>query len=319
MRYQEDDDEYVTSPMTQLSRPSTMSSVGSIPDFPIPMMPPPPAAAGPRKSANLGPPPSARRGVSSYYSQPSYVSPIPEESLRSPPSRGSYASSAAIPSIWGTESLGSVYDDRYDDRGFGHDTIEEGRESRESNINDNDDAELIRSASLGKRAKPSMVTTKSTDKLDTLQLAPAPQQKSKLERMGVVTAATVATQAAMTAPRSDQGQQESFWPMKKTDSPLAGGTGFIDKSSSSSDNESPTVARAVTTDDRSPMPVPSSKGTEPQAKNMLGAYNAASSLQPGGSNTRLELRVLGSVDYQPYEDHHGWISMLFALQRQEVA
>lgn len=285
-RYQDDDDDMITSPMTQSSRPSTISSVGTIPDFPIPI--PPPPAGGPRRSANLGPPLTSRRGASSYYSQASYVSPIPEESPRSQPSHGSYASSAAIPSSWGEESPSYDYDNKYDerDRGFGHDVIEEGRESRESN--DNDDTGLIRSASLGKRAKPSMITTKSSDRMESQRPSPALQQKSKLERIGVVegAAAGVATWAAMNAaaPKlNDGGQRGAVWPIVgNINSPLAGGTGLIDKSTSSSETEVPGVARAVTTDRRAPAQAFTSNRSEPQLKDMLGAYNAASSLQPGG-------------------------------------
>ncbi|PFH58467.1 hypothetical protein XA68_13625 [Ophiocordyceps unilateralis] len=95
----------MASPLDSSSRRTT-SSVGSIPDFPIPSgsftFPVPP-----RRSA-LGPPPSSRRGMSSMYSNLSFVSPIPEESPRKesprPRSHESYASSAAIPETWGTGS-----------------------------------------------------------------------------------------------------------------------------------------------------------------------------------------------------------------------
>lgn len=286
MRYQDDEVESpsVTSPMTQSSRPSTISSVGTIPDFPVPMPPPPPGP--PRRSANLGPPPSSRRGASSYYSQVSYVSPIPEESPRTQPSHGSYASSAAIPTSWGSDSPGYEYDDddgyeKYGrDRGFGNDVIEEGRESRESNLDDSDDRGLIRSASLGKRAKPSMITTKSSEKIEPQQRpAPQPQQKSKLERMGVLEGGMigVATGAALTAGRTRDEQRETVWPVVgNPDSPLARGTGLIDKSTSSSENEVPQVSKAVTADKSEPVP------SRPGATAILGAYNAASSLQPPG-------------------------------------
>ncbi|PHH68233.1 hypothetical protein CDD80_148 [Ophiocordyceps camponoti-rufipedis] len=103
----------------------TVSSVGSIPDFPLPggsfNFPAPP-----RKTA-LGPPPSSRRGMSSMYSSFSFVSPIPEESPRRvsprPRSHESYASSAAIPETWGTGSplpspadSNSFFDDSVSDR-----------------------------------------------------------------------------------------------------------------------------------------------------------------------------------------------------------
>lgn len=104
---------------TNGSRPSTTatgSSTASIPDFPtIPSMPsipstplapsmppvppvpsmPIPTYIPPRR--NLGPPPSARRGACSYYSQTSFVPPIPEENSDT---HSSYASSHLMPTTW---------------------------------------------------------------------------------------------------------------------------------------------------------------------------------------------------------------------------
>lgn len=278
----------VTSPMTQLSRPSTISSVGTIPDFPIPV-PPPTLPGPPRRSGNLGPPPSSRRGASSYYSQASFVSPIPEESPRTIPTHLSYASSAAIPSSWGSESPGYQYDED-DHRSYENGLIEEGRESRESNGDDSDDRGLIRSASLGKRAKPSMITTRSSEKLDPTRPAATPQQsqqmqapRSKLERMGVLDSAgpgpKVATATAVMASRMKDGQRQTVWPtVGNADSPLASGTGLIDNSSSSSSTSVPTIGRAVTADEvATSHPTDSNSNVNP----ILGAYNAASSLQPG--------------------------------------
>ncbi|KAJ6785145.1 hypothetical protein PWT90_04075 [Aphanocladium album] len=54
-----------------------------------------------KKGAILGPPPSSRRGASSFYSNASFVSPIIEESPQTR-SHGSYASSAAMPENWGS-------------------------------------------------------------------------------------------------------------------------------------------------------------------------------------------------------------------------
>ncbi|KAH6855113.1 hypothetical protein B0I37DRAFT_47406 [Chaetomium sp. MPI-CAGE-AT-0009] len=129
------------------SRPSTLSSVGSIPDFPLPAQIPP---GPPRRSVNLGPPPSARRGASSFYSNASFVSPIPEESPRTR-SHASFASSAAMPDNWGSPSPGPspdfpdpVYGEGMAEEGYGEDDAEESR--------------LVRNASIGKRAKPTLVT-----------------------------------------------------------------------------------------------------------------------------------------------------------------
>jgi hypothetical protein len=89
--------------LTQSSVASEASSLGSIPDFPIPQPPMPTIQQiqQSRRMPSLGPPPSSRRGPSSYYTQMSYVSPIVEESEgRSDVTRsrhGSYASSNVFP------------------------------------------------------------------------------------------------------------------------------------------------------------------------------------------------------------------------------
>lgn len=140
------------------SRPLTQSSVGSIPDFPLPgtngLQPPPASVGPPRRSVNLGPPPSSRRGQSSFYSTASFVSPIPEESPRR--SRASIASSAAIPQSFGNGSPvyspnGSYFDDEIIEESVYGDGLEERG--------------LVRSASIGKRGKPSLVTTKTPDSM----------------------------------------------------------------------------------------------------------------------------------------------------------
>lgn len=163
-----------------LSRPSTLSSVGSIPDFPLPIQAPPPVGP-PRRSVNLGPPPSSRRGASSFYSHLSYVSPIPEESPRSR-SHTSYASSAAMPESWGTPS--PMDSPRYGDAFF-DDTIVEERspsegmsmQSMQSAPDDDDERGLVRSASVGRRGKAALVTTISregTGDVDIMSQRPSP-------------------------------------------------------------------------------------------------------------------------------------------------
>ncbi|KAK0633617.1 hypothetical protein B0T14DRAFT_416558 [Immersiella caudata] len=174
-------------PETPTSRPSTLSSVGTIPDFPLPAQIPP---GPPRRSVNLGPPPSARRGASSFYSNASYVSPIPEESPRTR-SHASYASSAAMPDSWGSPSPGPSpnYPDFYDD------TIAEEGQSVED---DEEESRLVRSASVGKRAKPTLVSST----MPRAQEEEIPSQR----------------------PRPTPVQNE----------PFRDGTGYIDNSSSSS-------------------------------------------------------------------------------------
>lgn len=267
--------EEVTSPMSPTSRQSTNSSIGTIPDFPVPMFPPaslqPPTSS--RKNnggGGLGPPPT-RRGTSSYYSQTSLVSPIPEESQTSDKAHDSYASSAAIPVMWnGDSSRLDDYDDiedNYEGRGYGsgywpHETIEEGRESRESNLDDSDDRGLIRSASVGKRARPSVVTTKSVEKLGQRR-SPDGQQKSQSAK-GAVGAVGAAAAAGLTSAAMKDGQRETVWPMMGIpDSPLASGTGLIDSTSSSSENVSQlSKPNTVNSNDQSVSPMQSAASSQ---------------------------------------------------------
>ncbi|KAH6630286.1 hypothetical protein B0J18DRAFT_96176 [Chaetomium sp. MPI-SDFR-AT-0129] len=150
-----------------MSRPSTLSSVGSIPDFPLPAQ----ASLTPsRRSVNLGPPPSARRGASSFYSNASFVSPIPEESPRSR-SHLSFASSAAMPDNWGSPSPGPSPD--YPDPIYGEAISEEPGYGDE----DAEESRLVRNASIGKRAKPTLVTQAASRGIETADRdqRPAPQ------------------------------------------------------------------------------------------------------------------------------------------------
>lgn len=164
--------EYVaTTPVTASSSSRlTSSSVGTIPDFPAPVTDGP--AIPPRKSFNLGPPPSSRRGASSFYSAASFVSPIPEESPRSR-SHGSYASSAAMPDAWRPVSPmtspghpEAFYDESMTDK------------SRDSIYDEyGDESKLVRSASLGKKAKAALVDNKpvgSTSSQPAPRPAPSP-------------------------------------------------------------------------------------------------------------------------------------------------
>ena len=145
---------------TSSSRTSDLSSVGSIPDFPLPVATSPntPTTAGPpRKSVNLGPPPSARRGASSFYSTASFVSPIPEESPRSR-SYASIASSMAMPESYGeispapSSGNGAFFDDAIAEESMCSDDADESR--------------LVRSASVGKRGKPALIDTKASEKAE---------------------------------------------------------------------------------------------------------------------------------------------------------
>ncbi|KAJ4374098.1 hypothetical protein N0V83_002837 [Neocucurbitaria cava] len=213
-------------PLTTSSAASESSSLGSIPDFPIPQ--PPLAFQQVRRTPSLGPPPSARRGPSSYYTQMSYVSPIAEESetrsetLRS--RHGSYASSNVFP---------TNKDDFYPDDDLLSDddeTITSERGTISPTEHDdhrglvNQQPTLVRQASLGRRTKPSLMTIKSVDSFGSK----GSSEKKKAIAVGVG-ATAAGTGGAMLAAR-DGGSQSS----RSTN--LSNGTGLLDPSSSSSDS-----------------------------------------------------------------------------------
>lgn len=148
------DQEFNSSvPETPTSLQTASTSTASISDFPIPAGASAPAMPPARRSVTLGPPPSSRRGASSFYSNVSYVSPIPEESPRTR-SHTSFASSAAMPESWGTVSPGNspVYPDATYGGMAGTNAGESG--------GDGDGNKVVRSASLGKRGKPHIVMNK---------------------------------------------------------------------------------------------------------------------------------------------------------------
>ncbi|QKX63972.1 uncharacterized protein TRUGW13939_11145 [Talaromyces rugulosus] len=109
---------------------------GPVPYLPIQGLP------VPRQTA---PPPSSRRGRMSSFSRGTFVSPIPEEVPdRRRRKKGSFASSAAIPSSWGSGVPASDILDYYD--------------SGDDAEHDADPTTIVRHASLGKRGKPSLRT-----------------------------------------------------------------------------------------------------------------------------------------------------------------
>jgi hypothetical protein len=270
----------ITSPISQVSRQSTVSSVGSIPDFPVPIIGPP------RRSTHLGPPPSARRGASSYYSQATFVSPIPEESPRSRTTHQSYASSAAIPSSWGSEY---EYEDEtpeelYEREAYEHDIIDERGESRDSSVADGDERGLIRSASIGKRAKPSMVMNKSSDSTEQIRPGLVPLQSSAGAQRDTMWPAAEGSPNSrnLNFPQPASGKNNSMWPiMGNGSSPRASGTGLMDASTSSSEVTVPTLARAPPYVEKV-SPISASTESEEKAQEILGAYRRASMLQPSG-------------------------------------
>lgn len=130
------------------------SSLGVIPNFPLV---PPPTPPGPsRKSLGVGsPPPSARRGTSSYYHQQALtVSPIPEEPVIPLDRHGSYASSAAIPTSWSTGPVEFYNRD---------DFIGDSDDDSEIHIDNyaGNEGGLVRHASLGRKSRPVITEIKS--------------------------------------------------------------------------------------------------------------------------------------------------------------
>ncbi|KAF4124677.1 hypothetical protein GMORB2_5343 [Geosmithia morbida] len=191
------------TPMTPSSRLTT-SSMGTIPEFPtpaavaVPDMPPPP-----RRSLYLGPH-AARRGVSSYYSTMSNVSPIAEENNRS---HGSYASSAAMPGNWSPSSpLYSNPDSFFDDT-----MTDVSRDSMGDEYEDN--SNLVRSASIGKKGRPQLVENKAGS---SARPSPQPVQRPFQAGTGYVDetssssdTATPAVTPAVTPAADDRANQAS--------------------------------------------------------------------------------------------------------------
>ncbi|KAJ5624563.1 hypothetical protein N7510_000872 [Penicillium lagena] len=138
----------------ELFRRSGCSSTPSVPDVPpFPPPPPEPQYDPRRRTAGLVPPPNARRGQRARRSS---VSPIPEENPDPRNTLGSLASSRAMPSSWGSglaesEILGAYLD-------VESDSDDDYDSDNHSNHNDDNSESLVRSASLGKRGKPTMRT-----------------------------------------------------------------------------------------------------------------------------------------------------------------
>ncbi|RAL62142.1 hypothetical protein DID88_002626 [Monilinia fructigena] len=190
-----------------------------------------------------------------------------------PGSHSSYASSAAIPSSWGPESQAII--DRMRTM-MNYDAVSEGRESRGSD--DNDDRGLIRSASIGKRARPSMITTRSSGQLDPAQINATPVQLDN-HRLGP----TPLQQSSSLSPVEAQ----------------ASGTGLIDPTHLVLTNQ---TNYCHGNDDRFAF---TKWNKKPGANAMLGAYQAASALPSDTVRAKSPLRTREDllVDYQQSVDH----------------
>ena len=149
------------SDTSDTSRRTSASSTYSSPALEYPTI----SSQQPRKSPTLGPPPSSRRGASSYYSQSSYVAPIPEEAPESTlESHGSFASSHVIPKSWGEAPTEyKTGDDDGEEEGCSQ---AEGEDGSDVGILVNGEPPgVIRQASLGKRHKPFLRTIQSNEVL----------------------------------------------------------------------------------------------------------------------------------------------------------
>ena len=126
-------------------RPSAASF--DMADFPLPNVAPL-NIQQPRRSASLGPPPSARKGASSYYLQNSFVAPIPEEISEA---HASFASNHAVPQSWDDGPP-----NQYQGKGIYGDspTRSPGTEGPGSRLGDHDEsAQLVRPSDSGKQRR----------------------------------------------------------------------------------------------------------------------------------------------------------------------
>jgi hypothetical protein len=134
------------------SRASTVSSVGTIPDFPLPQLPVPPmpvpTVAPQRKSQTIGPP-SARRPGPTYLTRDSFVTPIAEESPEVSPRSVAFNGGAGSHR---STRLGAEVPSR--------NPLGEKGESGVQHISTRDDAtRLIRQAGRDQKTKPELVIT----------------------------------------------------------------------------------------------------------------------------------------------------------------
>ncbi|ELR02691.1 hypothetical protein GMDG_05640 [Pseudogymnoascus destructans 20631-21] len=208
------------TPMTMQSRASTNSSIGTIPDFPVPV------TGANYSTTGLGPPPSSRRGPSSYYSMQPFV-PIPEEIPKAPTAaHGSYASSTAIPSNWGA-------------MGYGYETDQQALFDKEMMMDEGaESSEGVRSASVGKRAKPPIILRKDQQVKTPLQSRGGVLEKTRhlrvvggAERKGMPKRADDAQGGMMMVPMAMQ--RDTTWPTFGLDSPTEGNKELGDLLSSS--------------------------------------------------------------------------------------
>ncbi|MCJ1395374.1 hypothetical protein MMC18_008258 [Xylographa bjoerkii] len=252
------------------SRPSTSSSVGSIPDFPIPAIPAIPQLQVTRRA--LGPPPSSRRGASSYYSQSSYVTPIPEEAAESiKNSHDSYASSHAMPTSWDDGLRESYVVDADEDE----DEVSDGADGRSSGSAEHDEStSLVQKSTLGMQQKAPLTDFKGREEVNEVEAnasLPVPAGPSKLNLVSQAAAAGGAV-GIVDSGMSDNARRA---PADPGIDALTRNTRLLDPSSSLDDN--PTRRSAVVTTSQSP----GDSALDPRVRQILGGLEKGGALNPG--------------------------------------
>ncbi|KAJ5768070.1 hypothetical protein N7533_000653 [Penicillium manginii] len=170
-----------------LFRHSTASNSSSVPTVPPILLPEPPLPLGHPQARTAGlVAPSAQK----TRARRSSVSPIPEEFPNPRQTFGSLASSRAIPSSWGSgpaesEILGAYLDVDSDDEKHSGGTIRE------------DNAALVRSASVGKRGKPTMRTIMKSNPNSELIIPDVPSTQHKGDSQSDISDGAVITVAAI--------------------------------------------------------------------------------------------------------------------------
>ena len=254
------------------SRPSTSSSVGSIPDFPVPAIPTIPQLQVTRRT--LGPPPSSRRGASSYYSQSSYVTPIPEEAAESlKNSHDSYASSHVMPSHWDDGLRESYAVDEDEDE----DQIGDGADGPSSESAEHEEStSLVRKSTLGTRQKAPLTSFKGRvevkeAKTNTGFRTPAGTSKLNLVSQNVVAGGAIGKIDFTTSNTAKKGRADSG--IAAPDSH----TKLVDPSTTQDHNSARRSAEAI----RGQSPGPGDSALDPRVRQILGGLEKGGALNPG--------------------------------------